>query len=126
KSSYFDAKLRKSVKYILDYADKYKAVPTFEQVQAETNVALQKIEGLNERHTTAFLDEIELFCRHKAMEEVIYAGPDLLAKGQHSDIEKMAKEAVLISLQRELGTNYFEDPRGRLERMRAKNGMMST
>ena len=36
------------------------------------------------------------------------------------------KKAVQIGLQKDLGTDYFKDPRGRLEAIKDKNGLVST
>ena len=38
----------------------------------------------------------------------------------------MIKDAVQISLQKDMGTDYFEDPRGRLEGLKNSNGQIST
>jgi archaellum biogenesis ATPase FlaH len=38
----------------------------------------------------------------------------------------MVKEAVSVGLTRDLGTDYFEDPRGRLEALKDNNGQIST
>ena len=38
----------------------------------------------------------------------------------------MVKDAVNVGLTRDLGTDYFEDPKGRLEALKANNGQIST
>jgi replicative DNA helicase len=50
----------------------------------------------------------------------------LIEKGDFNPVEKLIKDAVQISLQKDLGTNYFEDPRGRLLLLKSNNGQIST
>ena len=38
----------------------------------------------------------------------------------------LVKQAVQIGLQKDLGTDYFADPRARLEAIKDKNGQVST
>jgi len=50
----------------------------------------------------------------------------LLEKGDYGPVEDMVKDAVNVGLTRDLGTDYFEDPRGRLEALKDNNGQIST
>jgi archaellum biogenesis ATPase FlaH len=50
----------------------------------------------------------------------------MLEKGEYGSVEEKIKQAVQIGLQRDMGTDYFEDPRGRLMRIKDKNGQIST
>jgi replicative DNA helicase len=72
------------------------------------------------------MDEFESFTRHKALERAIIASADLLEKHNYGEVETMIKEAVQIGLAKDLGTDYFEDPRARLMRIKDKNGQIST
>jgi archaellum biogenesis ATPase FlaH len=123
---FFHTRLRKVVKELLAYSDEHKVLPTLEHIKAKFGIELAKVEAITDLHIDAFLTEIETFCRHRAMENVIYNGTDLIAKGHYADVERRIKEAMLISLQRDMGTNYFEDPRARLLRLKENNGMVST
>ena len=38
----------------------------------------------------------------------------MLEKGEYGSVEGMIKEAVQIGLTRDMGTDYFEDPKARL------------
>jgi archaellum biogenesis ATPase FlaH len=51
---------------------------------------------------------------------------DLIEKGEYDPIEKLVKDAVQISLTRDLGIDYFEDPRARLSALKDNNGQMTT
>jgi len=50
----------------------------------------------------------------------------LLEKGDYAPVEDMVKDAVNVGLTRDLGTDYFEDPKGRLEALKDNNGQIST
>jgi replicative DNA helicase len=70
--------------------------------------------------------EFETFSRHKALEAAILKSADLLEKGEYGPVEDLVKRAVQIGLQKDLGTDYFRDPRARLEAIKDKNGQVST
>lgn len=114
KPSYFDPSLKKSVKFLIEYFAKYKDVPKFEIVRAETGLVLEDIGRISKQETKYVSDEIEVFCRNKAIEEAILQGPELLSKGDHSAILRVMKDAITVGLQRDLGLNYFENPYERL------------
>ena len=126
--SYWSEKFRAPVKYILEYADKHARLPSRDIIQAETSFKLEPMHDdiSVEEHSDWYLDNIQQFCRHKAMEALVYDGPKLLEEGNYSELEKRSKENMLISLQKELGTDYFLDPLARLKKMKDRTGMTST
>lgn len=126
KPEYWNERLRPAVRYIKKFTDEYRALPTPEQVKAETGIETPLIPNVQPNHVEWFLDEIAGFCRHKAMEALVYEGPQLIAKGDYAELERRSKENMLISLQTELGTDYFANPQERLERMRDKTDTTST
>jgi KaiC/GvpD/RAD55 family RecA-like ATPase len=72
------------------------------------------------------MDEFERFSRHKGLERAILKSADLLENGDYGPVEQMIKQAVQISLSRDMGTDYFENPRERLTRLKDGNGQIST
>jgi hypothetical protein len=50
----------------------------------------------------------------------------MLEKGEYDPVEKMIKDAVQISLTKDMGTDYFEDPRARFMKIKSNNGQVST
>lgn len=125
KPSYFHVSLQNSVKYVLDYAEKYKGLPNEDIIKAETNIEIKKVE-ISISDIEWFMNTIEKFCRHKALEAAILKSADWLEEGFYNDIETIIKEAVLVSLKRDLGLDYYENPRERLERMLKQNGSIKT
>jgi replicative DNA helicase len=122
----FDRDLRETAKFIYDHANEHKTLPDRAQIKAVTNVELVEIPDLNSGHTDWFLGEFEAFTRRTELERAILKSADLLEKGEYSPVEKLIKDAVQISLTKDLGTDYFEDPRARLAALKDNNGQNST
>ena len=122
----FDRKLQPIAKFVKDYMDEYKVMPEVEIVNAQHDIQLKTAKDLDPAHFNWLLDEFETFSRHKALEQAILSSADLLEKGDYGPVEDMVKEAVQVGLTRDLGTDYFEDPRGRLEALKDNNGQIST
>ena len=122
----FDRKLQPAAKFINEYVVEHNAMPTFDMVNAATDSNLKHPGDLAENHYDWLLQEFETFSRHKALEKAILDSADLLEKGEYGPVEDLVKKAVQIGLQKDLGTDYFADPRTRLEAIKDKNGQVST
>ena len=122
----FDRSLRSAAKFIREHCDQHKTLPDRKQVKAVTNVDLQEIPDINEGHLDWFMEEFESFTRRQELERAILKSADLLEKGNFDPVEKLIKDAVQISLTKDLGTDYFEDPRSRLLALKNNNGQNST
>ena len=123
---FFDRTLRKSVEFIQEHANEYGALPKREQVMATTGLELAGIPDVDDRHKKWFADEFELFCKQKALEGAILKSTDLLEKGEFGAVEKLVKDAVQVGLAKHMGTNYWESPSERIERVRQARGGTST
>ncbi len=126
KPEYFDRPLRSTVEFIQEHASEYGAMPTHEQVKAITNMELQNIGETGSAHKDWFLDDFETFCRHKGLEGAILASTDMLDKSEYGAVEHLVKEAVAISLNKNLGTDYWADPKSRLQAIKDAKGGTST
>ena len=122
----FDRKLQPAAKFINDYVVEHNAMPTFDMVNAATDSNLKHPGDLAENHYDWLLLEFETFSRHKALESAILKSADLLEKGEYGPVEDLVKKAVQIGLQKDLGTDYWADPKSRLEAIKDKNGQVST
>jgi len=123
---YFDRELRKGVEFIQEHAMNYSALPTRDQILATTGIELQELKDVDDRHQKWFIDEFETFCKHKALESAILESADLLEKGEYGPVERKIKEAVGIGLAKHMGTDYWESPAERIERVRNARGGTST
>jgi archaellum biogenesis ATPase FlaH len=101
-------------------------LPTPDILNAATGSNLKAATELREEHFEWLLNDFETFTRHKGLERAILESADLLEKGEYGPVEEKIKKAVQIGLQRDMGTDYFEDPRARLARIKDKNGQIST
>jgi RecA/RadA recombinase len=122
----FDRSLRPAAEFIKQHCDQHKTMPDRAQISATTGIQLQSIADLNEGHFDWFLEEFEGFTRRQELERAILESADLLEKGNYDPVEKLIKDAVQISLTRDMGTDYFADPRARLMALKSNNGQNST
>jgi archaellum biogenesis ATPase FlaH len=122
----FDRRLVEPAKFIKNYVDEHNALPTFDIVNAATDSNLKDPGQLAENHYDWLLQDFETFSKHKALEAAILKSADLLENGEYGACEDLVKNAVQIGLQKDLGTDYFADPRARLESIKDKNGQIST
>ena len=125
-SENFDRSLRDVAEFVYEHASEHKTLPDRKQVRAVTGKQLETIPDLNEGHLDWFLSEFESFTRRQELERAILKSADLLEKGNYDPVEKLIKDAVQISLTKDLGTDYFEDPRARLTALKDNNGQNST
>jgi len=121
----FDRKLQETATFINEYVNEYKVMPEASIVNAACNMSLQPAQLARENYDW-LMDEFENFSRHKGLERAILKSADLLDKGEYGPVEKLIKDAIQISLNKDMGTDYFEDPRGRLEALKNSNGQIST
>ena len=122
----FDKKLQEAAEYLYAYVDKYSVMPEYEMINTECKTKLQNPGELKEGHLEWLMDEFESFIRHKSLERAILQSADLLEKHDYGTVENLIKEAVQIGLARDMGTDYFDDPRARLQGLKDKNGQIST
>jgi KaiC/GvpD/RAD55 family RecA-like ATPase len=122
----FDRSLRPAAEFLKEHGDKYKTLPDRAQIAATTGIKLQSVPELNEGHFEWFMTEFESFTRRQELERAILKAADLLEKGDYDPVEKLIKDAVQISLTKDMGTDYFADPKGRLEKYFNSGGQVST
>ena len=121
----FDRKLQDVARFITEYVNEYKVMPEPQIVNASCNTDLNPVELPKENYEW-LMNEFENFSRHKGLERAILKSADLLEAGDYGPVEKLIKDAIQISLNKDMGTDYFEDPRSRLEALKNSNGQIST
>ena len=122
----FDRSLRKAAEFIKEHSDKYKTLPDRTQIAAACGVTLQAVPELNEGHFEWFMQEFESFTKRQELERAILKAADLLEKGEYDPVEKLIKDAVQISLTKDMGTDYFADPAARINKYFNSGGQVST
>ena len=122
----FDRSLRAVAEFIKTHTDSHKTLPSYEQIKATTGVELKPVPELNEGHYDWFMQEFEGFTKRQELERAILKAADMLEKGDYDPVEKLIKDAVQISLQKDMGTDYFSDPKERINKYFNSGGQVST
>jgi KaiC/GvpD/RAD55 family RecA-like ATPase len=122
----FDRSLRDVAKFIATHSAEYKTLPTYEQIRAVTGVELRPIPTAIDGHQEWFMQEFEGFSRKEELSRAILKAADLLEEGDYDPVEKLIKDAVQIGLTKDLGTDYFADPKARIDKYYNSGGQVST
>ena len=122
----FDRSLRPAAEFIKKHVNDHRTMPVLEQINAATGLKLNHIPDLNEDHFSWFMGEFEAFTKRQELERAILKAADMLEKGEFDPVEKLIKDAVQISLTKDMGTDYFNDPKARLEKYFNSGGQVST
>ena len=127
KSDYFDNKQNKdTVAFIESYSVDFTDIPSLQQIKAITGKDITIMTKESIEHDLWFLREMETFCRHKALRDAILASPERLDQGRYGEVLSDIKAAVEIALVKDLGLDYYADPKARLEALRENKGQVST
>ena len=118
--------MRDVARFIKEHTDQHRTMPTVDQVKAVTGVELKHVPDLTESHYEWFMTEFEGFTKKQELERAILKAADMLEKGDFNPVEKLIKDAVQISLTKDMGTDYFYDPKTRLEKYYNSGGQVST
>jgi len=123
---YFDPELRNSVTFLKQYFDSYHSIPTTEIIAVETGTAYKLREVKTRAEIEYCSKEIESFCKRRGLEKAILKSPDLIREGKYGDVEELVKKALTISLQRNMGLDYFQNPLQRLNALKNTDNAIST
>ena len=106
---YFDPEYRKVVQYIKEYTEKYGSTPDFDLVNAKYDLGFAK-----RKVTTAEMqsscDSIEHFCQQQALTQAVLASIDDIENGNFGAMKERINKASLISLQKDMGVEMFDNP----------------
>ena len=114
KPEYFDPDLRKSVAFIHEYYDDYSATPSPAQINAETGLLLTTHAVTRDQIEYCSV-QVEAFCKRRAMQTAILASPALMENDDYGQVDLMIKDALSVSLNRNLGLSYFDSVQERLD-----------
>src|ERR1035437_1942982 len=118
---YFDTSVKPAITFIKEYFEQYKAPPTADQLKAETGNLVLVRPTMTRPELKYAEDQLEAFCKEKAIEHAVMSSPALLREGKFGEIEKMIRDAITVALQRDIGINYFQDPELRLKLLSLNN-----
>ena len=124
--THFNRKFQATVNLLMSHSKDHNSIPTLEQINAVGGIKLEVIENVTPDHSDWFLNEFETFCRHKALEKAIIESTEDLENKNYGAVEEKIKTAVQIGLVKDLGTDYFADPKARLEWIKQQSGAISS
>lgn len=109
KSNYFDPEYRGLVKFISDYYENHKGVPSFPILKGEyPDIDLEKQEITKD--TFSYIsEEIEKFAKHSGIVEAIRSSFADIENENYDFVVERVKEATSISLDRDLGVDLYEN-----------------
>lgn len=113
---YFEKPLDRVMKLTLDYFHKYHALPTLDIIKAETELELEGRE-LTKEEFDYTVDEVEEHCQNEAMRLAILDSIDDLEKKNFGAIQDKVRQALTVSVDKNLGISFFDDPATRLMMM---------
>lgn len=122
----FDKSIRKTAMFMHKHALEHKSLPERAQIKAVTGLELKPIDDMNDGHVSWYMEEFEKFTRQQELSRAILKAADLLEAGDFNPVEKLIRDAVQISLTRDMGTDFFADPRAVLTKLKDGRGQIST
>jgi len=126
KPSYFVPELQGAVEFILEYYQKYNVVPDIDSINAVNGTKLKIPDVVLTDQRQFLLDQFSEFCKQEAVIEVVLGSAEFIDSGDYGSILKQLEEALLISIDRDLGTNPFEGVAERIELRNAENYPLPT
>jgi hypothetical protein len=115
RAEYFSPRLRNTVDFIHDYYDKYNSIPSIDQIEVETDVKLKEHKTTHDQIAYC-LKEIETFCKQEALKAAIFSAPELIEAENYGQVSAAISDALLVSLNHNLGLDYFNDPVARIKK----------
>ena len=117
KPEYFDRAYQSGINFVHEYASQYDVLPSLENIKVKTQCEFHKTDT-SVLHVDSVLKDVEDFCRHKALENAIIEGAKLVQQKKYGQIELLVKEAMLVSLQNDLGLNIYENPEDTINKLK--------
>lgn len=109
KHDYFEETLKPIVKFIIDYYEKYHALPDVDAVNAKFNKEYKK-EYLTKDMIASLSDNVEQFCKQSAITKAIFESLEEVERGEFGKLVERFQQATSISLVKDMGVDMFDDP----------------
>ncbi len=106
---YFDPEYQNVINYIKTYTDKYGATPDFDRVNAKFDLGFKK-RAVTLPEIKENCDSIELFCQQQALSAAVLAALEDIESGNLGAMKARIDKASLISLEKDMGVEMFENP----------------
>src|SRR5574343_92495 len=125
KPSYFDDQFQGGVKFMLEFFQEHRGVPSAPVFQAGTKLSVDAVH-LPDQDIQFVSEQIANFCQIRAVTEAVLAAPALIEASDFGTMVEQIKQAAMIKLHTDLGIDYFADPYARLTESEAEEILLST
>jgi KaiC/GvpD/RAD55 family RecA-like ATPase len=125
-ADYFNPKLKNSVSFVKEYYTKYNALPDIDTIAANTGSIFIHRPNPTSDQIKYCADSIEQFCKTQGLKAAIIEASTLYDTPNVGRVETLIKEALAISLHKDLGIDYFKNPLARLEEYAQEPQRLST
>lgn len=125
KPSYFDAHLQGSVRFMQEFYQSHRGVPSEPVFYAGTKLKIDPVQ-LPKQDVQFVAEQIASFCQIRAVTEAVLAAPALIESGDFGAMVSKIKLATQVQLHTDLGIDYFADPISRLNEAEAAEVLIST
>ncbi len=125
KPSYFDNQFQGGVKFMLEFFQEHRGVPSSPVFQAGTKLNVDAV-PLPSQDVAFVAEQIAQFCQIRAVTEAVLAAPALIESSDFGTMVEQIKQAAMIKLHTDLGIDYFADPYARLTESEAEEILLST
>lgn len=126
---YFEKEFQHIIQYLIEFTSKYGTLPSSKQLSNEARTELLPITediSKNEELKKSICDDVEAFCKQRALELAVIEAADRINKGENSGIDTLIKNAQMISLEKDLGIDFWEDQANWLHKIDVEMGCLST
>jgi Replicative DNA helicase len=125
KPDYFDKEFHNSISFVHEHSQKYNTTPTLDDIEFKGGYRYRQtpVDSLGEQ---AVLDDVGQFCRHKALAIAIQQGMELVNQKKYGGIEELIREAMLVTVQNELGLDVYENPEDVIRSLNSNQGSFKT
>lgn len=113
-AKYFDEHLQKPIGFIKDYFSRHKTLPSREIIKTATKFSPSEIDVISADDVDFMANQIANFCKFRAVISTVFRAPELI---KENDLGKLIKEltvATQISLNTDLGIDYFSNVEERI------------
>lgn len=128
KPEYFDKKFQQTINFLLEFSNTYNAIPTIEQLNNASRIDYSIISGIgqNPNLQQSVLDSVEKFCKQRALELAILDAADRVNNGHSTGIDKIIKDAQMISIRKDLGIDFWQDQEEWLKHLEVEMGSIKS
>lgn len=108
-SNFFDKNYEQVVQFILDYYSTHNGVPKRRILDVEFDITFDKVKVTRDE-IKYVCNEIEVFCKESAIKDAILASSKDIREENFGAILERVTKAISISLDHDLGVDFFENP----------------